>query len=502
MSEELPSRPSLENLQKQAKGLLKSFRAGDAAAFARVKKSHPGRARKSAIGAAAKLLLVDAQLVLAREHGFTSWKALRDHIATTVVVSEETKDEFHAALEADDVRALRRLLKRYPIPASLLNPLVSDVRSSEMLDALLDAGADIDAKSDWWAGGFGVLHHAKPEVAKHAIDRGATVDIHAAARLGLVDRVRKLVAADPALVAARGGDGQTPLHFAATVEIAEHLLDQGADINALDVDHVSTAAQYMVRDRQKVARFLVERGCHTDLLLLAALGDNDRILALLDRDPGAIHLRVTDEFFPMIGGKTAKNGGTIYQWTLGWYVSPLDVAQQFGHRDTQRLLWERSPADVRLLDACWQGDLAAAKKAAKDGGIAPAELSKRERRHLAHAARNNHLAAVKTMLELGFPTDGTSQHGATALHWAAYHGNAAMTKLLLGHSPALEQCDADFNGPPMAWAMHGSRDGWHRQSGDYGKVVELLIKAGAQVPPDPLGSPEVMAALRKHGKER
>jgi ankyrin repeat protein len=294
-----------------------------------------------------------------------------------------------------------------------------------------------------------------------------------------------------------GGDGQTPLHFAARVEIAGLLLEHGAAIDALDVDHVSTPAQYMVRDRQEVARYLVERGCRTDLLMLTALGDQDRIVTLLDREPGAIRLRVTDEFFPMIGGPNSKNGGTIYQWTLGWYVSSHDVALQFGHREVHHLLLERSPVDVRFLLACWAGDLAGARKIAEEGRIDPRNLSKSDRRHLAHAVRNNNVAAATTMLELGFPIDGTSQHGATALHWAVYHGSAAMTKMLLTRGPALEQKDADFDGPPMGWLMHGSREGWHRQSGDYAATVELLLAAGAKPPVEPRGSPEVMAVLRR-----
>jgi hypothetical protein len=52
-----------------------------------------------------------------------------------------------------------------------------------------------------------------------------------AARLGWIDELRALLAADPALVHARGGDGQQPLHEAATVAIADFLLDHGADVN-------------------------------------------------------------------------------------------------------------------------------------------------------------------------------------------------------------------------------------------------------------------------------
>jgi hypothetical protein len=109
-----------------------------------------------------------------------------------------------------------------------------------MLDVLHEAGADINAKSRWWAGGFGLLHGAAPDLAAYAIQRGAIVDIHAAARLGLFEKLRELIIADPALVHERGGDGQTPLHFASTIEIAAFLLDHGADIDARDVDHEST----------------------------------------------------------------------------------------------------------------------------------------------------------------------------------------------------------------------------------------------------------------------
>ena len=72
-----------------------------------------------------------------------------------------------------------------------------------VMRAALAAGADINAKSRWWAGGFGLLHNAPPELAAYAIERGAVVDVHAAARLGLMDRLRELVLADPALVPLR-----------------------------------------------------------------------------------------------------------------------------------------------------------------------------------------------------------------------------------------------------------------------------------------------------------
>jgi hypothetical protein len=174
-------------------------------------------------------------------------------------------EELQRALGADNASAVREILDRLPELKARINepigpfdsPAIVNVRSPEMLDVLLAAGADLNAKSSWWAGGFGLLHGARLELAAYAIRLGAFVDIHAAARLGLIDRARELLASDRTLVHVRGGDGQTPLHFASTIEIAAYLLDQGAEIDARDVDHESTPAQYMIDDRQEVASYLI-----------------------------------------------------------------------------------------------------------------------------------------------------------------------------------------------------------------------------------------------------
>jgi hypothetical protein len=272
----------------------------------------------------------------------------------------------HDAFRIDDAPAVRLLIDKYPMLKARINdpvgdfdsPVIMSVRSRGMLDVLLDAGADINARSRWWAGGFGLLDTASPELAAYAIERGATITAHAAARLGMLDKLRALIDADPDLVRARSGDGQTPLHFAATVGIAEYLLGCGTDIDARDIDHESTPAQYMVAKRPEIARYLVGRGCKTDILMAAALGDSDSIRRHLDADPDSIRMRVSDEYFPMIN---PRSGGTIYQWELGWHVSAVQVARSFGHSESFDLLMERSPADEKLLNACWLHDEAAVR---------------------------------------------------------------------------------------------------------------------------------------------
>src|SRR5688500_5275288 len=127
-------------------------------------------------------------------------------------------EEIKQAFCDDDAAGVRRLLAEHPELKARINepigpfdsPAITCARSREMLDGLLEAGADINAKSRWWAGGFGLLHSAPVELANYAISRGAVVDVHAAARLGFLDKLRELITVDPGLVHAKGGDGQTP----------------------------------------------------------------------------------------------------------------------------------------------------------------------------------------------------------------------------------------------------------------------------------------------------
>jgi ankyrin repeat protein len=408
------------------------------------------------------------------------------------------------ALQDDDVAGFRQLLDQCPDLRAGINepishfdsPLIIHVRSEAMLEALLEAGADINARSKWWAGGFGLLDTASPEVAASAIERGATVTVHAAARLGMIDRLKELIAADPTLVHARGGDGQTPLHFASTIEIAEYLLDQGADINVRDIDHESTPAQYMLRSRPEIARYLIRRGAKSDILMAAALGDVALVEKHLQNDPECIRMRVTTEYFPMIGH---RSGGTIYQWELGWHVSACQVAKAFGHAEAFDLLMERSPADEKLVNACWLHDEAMVKSLlAADPNLANA-LAPSGRRQLAHAARNNDSIAARLMLAAGLPVESFGQHNATPLHWAAWHGNAELVRLILTYNPPIENADNDYKVTPLNWALHGSQNGWYRETGDYPATVEILLNAGARLPEELWGTDAVKEVLRRHG---
>ena len=490
MPTNLPEVPNLDHLKKQAKTLLSDFHGGNAAAVARIRSQGGLREGQSA-------KLADAQHTVAREYGFANWSELKRHVLTARIEKSDPWREAHAAFHRGDADNVARLLERYPELRAKVNepnmgfdcpPIVAAARSGnrKMVDVMLQFGADINARSQWWAGGFGVLDDANPEIAAFLIERGARVDAHAAAHLGMVDRLKELIDLNPGLVHARGGDGQTPLHCAANVEIAEYLLGRGADIDARDVDHESTPAQYMLDSRAELARYLVQRGCKTDILMAAALGDSGLVRKHLDGDPSSIHMRVADDYFPMVGG---KNGGTIYQWRLGWYVSACQVAKKFGHEDLFGFLMEHSPAEEKLLNACWLGDESLVRALIEHQPNLCASLPNPRRTYMADAARNNNTTAVRLMLMAGLPVDTFSQqHHATPLHWAVWHGNVEMTRLILHHHPPLENTDNDFQGTPMGWALHGSENGWWRAKGDYPATIQALLDAGAKPKPNSEGS--------------
>ena len=77
----------------------------------------------------------------------------------------EVLQKVWTAFRNDDAAELQQLLERHPVLKLWINephadfdsPLIVQVRSQAMLDVLLAAGADINARSKWWAGGFGLL---------------------------------------------------------------------------------------------------------------------------------------------------------------------------------------------------------------------------------------------------------------------------------------------------------------------------------------------------------
>ncbi|HKV75235.1 MAG TPA: hypothetical protein VJN95_11995 [Gemmatimonadales bacterium] len=103
----LPPRPSLEQLKKQAKELLRLARDADAEAIRRLNAVRP---------AASEFILADAQFALARELGFASWPALVQHLEDhppALEPFEEMARDLARAYSSGDLATLQQVNTRH-----------------------------------------------------------------------------------------------------------------------------------------------------------------------------------------------------------------------------------------------------------------------------------------------------------------------------------------------------------------------------------------------------
>ncbi|MGE3871704.1 MAG: ankyrin repeat domain-containing protein [Parvibaculaceae bacterium] len=286
MTKKLPAQPDLEWLKKTAKQRLKELRAANADA-----KLH------------------EAQLALARDHGFASWRTLKAHVDRL-----SADGQIIAAAMKGNAVELERLLAAHPgkmvltggqwdMPllhlaahgghldcVNLLLRLGFDVNQRDKLDKayalhwaaaeggldvvkrLVAAGGDMEGEGDdhdmnviGWATCF---RHVQRDVADYLLARGAKPTIFAAVALGRADLIRSLVAADRRLLArqmSRFEHRRMPLHFAVLKnqpEIVALLLELGADPRAKD-DRGNTPLNYASpKTDKRIADDLVRAGAH------------------------------------------------------------------------------------------------------------------------------------------------------------------------------------------------------------------------------------------------
>ena len=496
-----PVPANLEQQRKLAKDLIRAARAGNAAALARMRAVRP-----DAAAAARSLKLADAQLAVAREGGFESWpKLIADF-------HERDSKAFCDAVRTGDVRlagqllALAHVRKRINDPMFVFGQRAAHIaaKNEAMLTTLIAAGADVNMKSDWRNGPYTVLDNADEATARFLLTQGATLTPNVAARLGWFDQLQKLVNADTALVHARGGDGQQPLHEAKTVAIADFLLDRGAAIDVRCVDHNTTPAQYALVARPDVCRRLLERGAMPDIFMAARLGDISLANRVLDSDPGCVAARINEPGYPPVPPLH------IYCWTLGFGLSPQDVALNFEHRDIHDLLVARSPARVRFIDALLNADEPTVNGILAVDPSLLSSLTGRDHGRLAQAIFNERFAAADLMLRFAFDPSAPGIDGGTALHAACWVGNVRMVERILerGGVP-LDARDPTHQSTPLGWAAFGSV---HRRAagGDYPAVVDRLVAAGANITAVgnregrslltmAQGNPTMQDALRRHG---
>jgi ankyrin repeat protein len=492
---------NLEQQRKRAKDLIRAARYGDPSALSRIR-----AVRSDAASAARPLRLSDAQLAMAREAGFESWSKL------LLRLQELDVNAFREAVPAGDVRRVQTLVRSRYVRARINDPMFAfgqrathvAAKNEAMLTVLIGAGADVQLKSDWENGPYTVLDNADEATARFLLERGATLTPNVAARLGWFEQLQALVESDGALVRARGGDGQQPLHEAKTAAIADFLLDHGADIDTPCIDHKSTPAQYALVDRPEVCRRLLERGARPDIFMAARLGDVSLATRLLDADADCVAARINTPGYspvPLLH---------IYCWTLGFGMSPHDVASRFGHRDVHDVLMARSPLRVRFLNALAAVDNRAAIAMVDQNPSVMSSLTRHDHGYLAQAIFHGQFETAVLMLELGFDPAAPGPDGGTALHAACWMGNVSMVERILARGGvAVDARDSVHQSTPLGWAAYGSV---HRQAAgaDYPSIVDRLVAAGADIHAvangeglsllaSAQGNPAMQDALRRHG---
>ena len=421
-------------------------------------------------------------------------------------------DLMHAAFGRRDAGAVRRLFQQHPefreqIDAPVFGfdspAIVAYANDPAMVEVLLEFGADPNRRSDWWAGGFHALHSATGDAAERLIAAGAVPDACAAAHLDRPELLARLIAQDPSRAHERGGDGQTPLHFARSRAVVDLLLAAGADIDARDVDHRSTAAEWMLDRRRgagryELARYLVERGASTDIFLAAALGLSDRVREMLETNSALLDLRIGQGEY----GEKPPSSYHIYFWTIGANRSPLDVAAQFEQQETLATMLAFATPLQRLLLACRQGDGDRARAVVREHPGIVESMTREGHRAIADAAWSGDARAVALMLELGFDPRATGHDSGTSLHLAAWEGSVETVAALLRHPDARELVaitDAHYGATPLGWCCHGSLHG--NRSHDHAGVAERLLGAGAKTGPDTTdASSAVKAVLDRAGR--
>ncbi len=455
-----PDKPNLAQLREQAKELLDSYLAGNDAAVTEVERFHRN-------ANPADFALADAQRVLARAYGFSSWPSLENHV-------DGVKFEaLLAAAEAGDVAAVRRLAEAH---LDLLNPHIADFRDGALRRAVLRRNEELtrilmQLGANARVGSWPHLDATSPYAI--AVDREyseivATIDREEDNRRerlshdgtpssAAVDELRQAIAegraaeaialmeADPALKGACDIYGVTPLHLAAWKHdpaMVGWLLDHGASPGAV-----------ALRD-SPVRRY---GGAHQPV------------------ESGKTPL----DFAAIVAGWAPEGRDSIFYFMENARVDPARF------HETARLLLQKG-AELTPRAAVALGDREAVLRLHREGRL-PNEIHVFRGGVLAIAVRVNRIDMVATLLDLGLdpdeliPTDDGYPSWGMPLWTASMCGRHEIAELLLARG-------ADVNAIVCACgdSMCMAEDE---------KMKALLRKHGARLTVETVTDPKIAQAI-------
>jgi ankyrin repeat protein len=491
-TQQLPEHPSLENLRKQAKTLLKRVRAGEPDALALVQEFHPHPDE-----ALSDFALNDAQLVIARSYGATSWTTLKQRVNAIDYAWRPPRID-----PQDDARPL---VDRFV-----------DLACLNYSDDLIQRQAQARE-----------MFAADPSLAK--------ANIYAATVVGDAAEVRRRLEVEPALATRRGGPWKwEPLLYAcysrfdntfeghSTLECARILLDHGADPNAgalWDGDYLFTALTGAFGEGERgpvnqpphqydmeLARLLLERGAdpndsqtlynkmfradnrHLELLFEFGLGKpgnavwSNRIGTKMEA-PGKM---MSDQLVWAVKHNFRERVELLVRHAVDldstdnrFHLPAHKLALLAGHRELADYLADHG-ATQKALDpvsafvaACSSADAPGAKKLLAEHPTLIAQLGQHRIELLFHAACENNLASMHLLAALG--SNLSELRRTTAMHEAAMAGHLEMVKLLLelGADPLIR--DTEYNAFPRGWAEYGYKYGGSNNEGCR-QVAEYLAQ--------------------------
>ena len=508
MSGQLPERPNLEQLKKQAKSLLHAAQANDAAALQRFAALPAFASMSGAERAAVTYALHDAQSVIAREHGFAPWNALREEVEARSLSFDAAVDEFVRCATGGALGRAQRLLTLSPRIASATLQTALVLGDAAAVDARLRDRPGLATEPGGpqsWEPLLYACHTCMHRDAPARVEGLVTIvrrlcalganpnaeyhwnwhpELPRTALWAAICEVRHLPLAEVLLEAGANPTDGVSVHNAGSVgNLAALELLRRFGVNVNGIPGGVPPLVYMMQWARDCAgpRWLLEHGADANRPWGDA-GEAPLHVAARRWDVALVELLVRHGADPL---RRRADGCT-----------PHTLAELSGNHDIATWLLAHGAKDElsgleRFAACCARGDRAGAEAMLGAHPALGAELRPEHHLMLHRHAESGNAAVLETMLACGFDPHAKDKDNVTALHRAAMGGYPDAVRVLLAFGAPVNALDGMFSATPLVWAVEGR--GHARPEADHVGVARLLIAAGSSVewtPPEGAPNPE------------